>query len=691
MEFELKDIINIEAFQSLIDDFYKITHMGIGILDLNGNVLVAKGWKDICVCFHRVNLQSSINCMESDLILTSDIRPGEFKKYKCKNNLWDMASPIYIEDKHLGYVFFGQFFLEDEAIDYDLFKAQSKTFGYNEANYLKALNEVPRYSEESVNDVLKYYLKMVDLFAELNYSNMKQKELIRELNDNLEFQRDLIEAIPTPLCYKDKELKYLGGNKAFKELVDLEQDAFVGKRTEEIMPVAAAEQMTYHETDVIEKDCFLTYDSSLSFADGTLKNVIIKKAAFHNNEHEVRGLIGVMLDITGRKKIEDELAFSEEKNRLLMTRMEQGLALHDIILDDNGVPVDYRFIDINPSFERLTGWKREQVINRTVREIMPNTEEYWIERYGHVALTGEAIHYENYSKELGKYFNVIAYSPKYLQFAVIFTDITNQKKIEIELAKAKETAIAANQAKGQFLANMSHEIRTPMNGIMGMLQMLELTELNPEQKEYIQISKSSMEALLIVLNDILDYSKLEANKMKLVTVKFDIRSLINDIVQLFSLAAQKASIQIGYTITDHIPDNLIGDPFRFRQILTNLLGNAIKYTHSGSVFITIEETEVNQEVKTISMMDSSSEQGNTIQLLVSVKDTGIGIPDNKKDDLFISFSQVDNSTTRRYGGTGLGLAISKSLVELMQGKIWFDSEENIGSTFYFTCNFETDT
>jgi len=238
---------------------------------------------------------------------------------------------------------------------------------------------------------------------------------------------------------------------------------------------------------------------------------------------------------------------------------------------------------------------------------------------------------------------------------VSILDITKRKKDELDLINAKEMAEFSSRSKSQFLANMSHEIRTPLNGIIGMTQLMNLTPLTNDQEEYLAITLSSSEALLTIINDILDYSKIESGKMKLEKIPFEFNQI---------------TIQLMHGEGLHF----YGDPFKIRQVLTNLIGNAIKYTNEGSIKVSAHEAE--------------SRPNGKVVIEFCVEDTGIGIPQNNLSDIFNSFSQADNSNTRQYGGTGLGLAISRSLAELMNGEIWVTSTEGVGSQFYFTCELD---
>jgi len=343
--------------------------------------------------------------------------------------------------------------------------------------------------------------------------------------------------------------------------------------------------------------------------------------------------------------------------------------------------LDGKIASWNASAEELFGYTAEEVIGCPGAILIPagcsNEELETLERIRR----GERVnHYETVRRHKdGTLIDVsLTLSPikdkagRITGASKIVRDITQRKHAEAALQQAKIEAETASRAKSEFLATMSHEIRTPMNGVIGMTGLLLDTALSPQQRAFTETIRSSGDALLTIINDILDFSKIESNKLELEQQPFNLRTCLEEILDLFTPQALKKGVELACLIEPQVPDPVIGDITRIRQVLVNLLGNAIKFTETGEVTITVTAQPV------------ATKHPRTYEVQFSVKDTGIGIPADRIDRLFQSFSQGDASTTRKYGGTGLGLVISKRLSEMMGGRMWLESEVGEGSTFFFT-------
>jgi two-component system, sensor histidine kinase and response regulator len=339
--------------------------------------------------------------------------------------------------------------------------------------------------------------------------------------------------------------------------------------------------------------------------------------------------------------------------------------------------VDGYFKLVNPAWERVLGYSAEELTSRPWLDFVhPDDLERSIHESKKLRSGADVIYFHNrYRTRAGSYKWLSWMATPDLDRGLIYAvarDITETKRIAKELEEARMQAEAATRAKSEFLANMSHEIRTPMNGIIGMTELVLDTKLTAEQRDYLQTVRSSAEALLALLDDILDFSKIEARKLQIERVEFSLRELLAHVLKILAFQSSPSVLQVSCDVREDTPDLVIGDPVRLRQVMINLVGNAIKFTSKGRV--------------TVRVRPETIERDGTV-ILFSVADTGIGIPEEKQKIIFEAFAQADASTTRRYGGSGLGLAISNQLVALMGGRIAVESKPQQGSTFYFTLPF----
>jgi PAS domain S-box-containing protein len=350
---------------------------------------------------------------------------------------------------------------------------------------------------------------------------------------------------------------------------------------------------------------------------------------------------------------------------------------------------DGRFLEVNPAYVKMLGYAAKEELLSVEIPTMLYASQADYEAFRSCVLAAEAV--QEYTAHLRKKdggdiiveMNVrVVRDPEgaVRYFEGFVNDVTERQRVHMALQQAKEAAEAANQAKSQFLANMSHDIRTPMNGIIGMTGLVLDSNLSDEQREYLTVVKASADSLLRLLDDILDFAKIEARKLDLEPLEFRLRENLHHTLQALAVRAHTKGLELAGRIAPGVPDRLIGDSARLRQVLVNLLGNAIKFTERGEIIVEVEEAGPGGSLPSSSPHDA-------VRLHFTVRDTGVGIAPEKQESIFAPFVQADNSTTRHYGGTGLGLAISAQLVALMGGRIWVDSRPEQGSTFHFTVEF----
>jgi PAS domain S-box-containing protein len=501
--------------------------------------------------------------------------------------------------------------------------------------------------------------------------------------------RSLMENLPDSIYFKDAQSRFIRISKALADHFDIADPAeATGKTDFDFFSEEHARQAFLDEQEMIRTGRpVIGKEEKETWEDGRTTWVSTTKLPLRDSGGKIIGTFGISRDTTERRQAEESVKASEALYHSLLEYLPQNIFRKDL----NG-----RFTFANRKFCAILGKPLDQIVGKTDHDFFPKeladkyrADDLEVVRAGTMFDTVE----EHVTPEGSKLYVQVVKTPVHgpdgdiMGTQCIFWDVTDKKRYEQELQAAKAAAEEANRAKSEFLANMSHEIRTPMNGVIGMTDLALDTELSLEQREYLTMVKASADALLSVINDILDFSKIEARKLELEHTEFELRDSLGDTMKALALRAQQKGLELACYIPAPVPDGLIGDPGRLRQVLINLIGNAIKFTEQGEVVVHVELA--GDVAASADSQEKSVAAGSPATTLhFSVKDTGCGIPAEKLDRIFEAFEQADTSTTRKYGGTGLGLTISMQIVELMGGRVWVESRVGEGSTFHFTARFD---
>ncbi len=519
------------------------------------------------------------------------------------------------------------------------------------------------------------------------------------------------EGIPDPIFVKDRMGRIIMANPATLRVVGKTLEEAIGKNDCELYnDPAIGEAIMANDRRIMDSGRMEVVEEVGKTPDG-YRTFLSTKMPYRNSNGEIIGILGITRDITEGKRASEALEESEAKYRNLFMNITEEVHFWKLIRDEEGRIKTWSLVDVNPPTLKTWGKALDEIKGRTTDEIFgPGATEHYMPVVQKIMTEGIPYSFEDYFPNLDRHFRFTSV-PLGEYFITTGADITGIKKVqaellrardeleqrvqertaqlqdakenlevsneelrieidehektEKELLRAKDAAEEAAKAKSLFLANMSHELRTPMNAVIGFTGLLLDEPLTPEQKDYLESIRNSGQALLALISDLLDFSRMERENVVIEEQPFDLRSCIEEALDLVASEASKKNLDLAYVVDKDMPEAVTGDPARLRQVLANLLGNAVKYTDKGEVVL--------------SVLPKGQDE-----ILFEIRDTGIGIPEDKVNILFRPFSRVDESFSSRSEGAGLGLAISKKLVEMMGGRIWVESAPGRGSTFSFT-------
>ena len=668
-KYKLEDIINADEIQSILDDFHRLTNMVTAVLDLNGKVIEATGWQDLCTGFHRVNPLTARNCTESDLFLAKNLRPGEYVAYKCKNGLWDVVTPLFIGDKHLGNIYTGQFFYDDDPVDDGFFAKQAETYGFDKTAYMDALRRIPRYSRETVNNLMSFLVKLTTYISKISLFNMQLEEEIRErkqienaLKEREAQLRTLTRTIPDLVWLKDSQGKYLFCNSRFESFFGAQEKNIIGKTDYDFMDKDLADFFRKHDKAAVDKGKASINEEEVTFADDGHREILETiKTPIYNSNGQLAGVLGIGRDITGRKQA--ELAIAAEKERLAVTLRSIG---DGVITTDS----DGNIVLLNKAAEALTGWNSREAAGRPLPEVFNIINEHTRKQCENpvekVFATGGTVELANHTCLVAKDGREIVIADsgapiydnesKIIGAVLVFRDMTEKQELEHSIQRAQKL-----ESLGVLAGGIAHDFNNLLGGIFGHVE-LALAETTEEKvSSCLAESLSSIDRARALTQQLLIFAKGGAPIKKL----DNLFPFVQKTVQ-FALSGSSVSSKI------KVQKNLWPCDFdknQISQVIDNIAINAQQAMPNGG--------KIEVSAQNISLAEKehvSLAAGKYVKL--SIKDEGIGIPKEFLPRIF------DPYYTTKFKGHGLGLSTCYSIVNRHGGCIDVESEPGKGSTFH---------
>lgn len=689
---------------TFLDYFNKVTGIPINLLDVNGDTLFSsfEYWIDTNFDLEYKNLINSVY---------NELTDNHIKSYQKKPDLLNLDSKLLISKNNNFYLFhlplqnyfdnpkcliIGDFLLGEQAFDYQIVNNVAEKVGCEISLVQRVIDKIPVLTYDKLNSTIalfeNYFLRFKVDKSEYSkeFNTVENNTTIKDYPDipkNTEFLDTFLKTHSETIKFIiDNNYNLIAVNSHYEDILGYSKDQTEGKNIIDFVAKSSRSKFRIYLEKLGMGE--ILSPIAIEFHSKDLQNLIFmlnfeKIDISSDDTNQI--FLGYGFNVTSSYYEIQSLKENEEKYRNIVEQSSDGI----FITDQNACIIEW-----NKALEYITGLKKEEVLGKHSWDIK---EPFDLDSLSYYELNYIVSEFENfgYVKENYELINKLSEQRitnkfgenKIVQSIVfpiktskgnligsIIRDITNKKNLEAELIKAKEDAESANKAKSEFLAMMSHEIRTPMNGILGMVELALTTELSNEQREYLEAVQHSAESLLNIINQILDFSKIEAGKLEIEMAEFNLRDLVEKIANILSIKAFEKNLELILDYDFNLPNFFIGDAVRIRQILINLLINAIKFTDEGEIVFSVKGLKSSNDFYSLEF---------------SVADTGIGIAEDKLGKLFTEFTQLSDSSTRNYGGTGLGLAISRQLASLMGGEFEVVSKVNEGSIFTFKINLET--
>ncbi|MFP4087893.1 MAG: PAS domain S-box protein [Desulfobacteraceae bacterium] len=665
-DLDLSDILDTEAIQRIMDDFYRLTHIGVAVVDMKGEVLVATGWQDICTRFHRVHPETRLNCIQSDLELSRGVAPGSFKIYGCKNNMWDMATPIMVGGEHLGNLFLGQFFFEDEQPDYDAFRTQARQYGFDESEYLAALDRVPRWRRETVDAVMRFYAKFADLISTLSYSNLKlarsleQRDQTEKALRESEHKYRLLVENAQDAIYVLKDGVITFANASASRITGYPLEEIVGRPLIEFLhPEDRAVIWQRYEDRLAGREVPSNYTLPIIHKSG--RDVWLQINQVVVNWEGAPATLNIARDITVQHR-------AEEKTQQLLSAIEQAAEI--IVITDREGNIQY----VSPSFEKVTGYTRYEVRGQNPKILKSGVQDIaFYQELWETILSGRRWQGRmvNRRKDGSHYTEEASISPvmndkgSITHFVAVKRDVTAEIETEERLAQAQKM-----ESIGALAGGVAHDFNNILSPILihSEMAMMELPEGSPLRMNLSQIFQAGERARDLV-QQILTFARREESERIPLRASLAVKESIK-----FLRSTIPTTIDIRHDIRAD-RDTVLADPSQMQQIVMNLCTNAAHAMREKGGLLEIQLTDDYLGSEDITHF-ADLVPGHYLKM--SVKDSGPGISPELMDKIFEPYF-----TTKEVGeGTGLGLAVTHGIVKQYDGDITVESEIGKGTTFH---------